>query len=91
MQVEGFLCLTTLKYADEVHCDFTDCIRSEDGRRYLMIPLLDYPTFSSHMLEYYPKDPNAIREIQHPEYQFVCDEVVDLDAIEALPSEEDVP
>lgn len=89
LEVEGFVCLTTLKYAGETHCDFVNCFTDGEGKQYLMIFLGPYPTFSSNVLEYYPKNQNSIRPCDHPEYQFVCDEVVDLDDIEANRSEED--
>ncbi|MEI9895875.1 MAG: hypothetical protein WDN28_18870 [Chthoniobacter sp.] len=82
--------MVTIKYAEELSGEFVDTVMdSEAGRRYLMIPLHDYPTFASAMLEYYPKDPLAIRPVNHLEYQFECSEVVDLDYIEQLPSRED--
>lgn len=82
MQVEGYLCLTKYKYEGETHSEFFDCLEEENGRRFLMIPLHDFPKFSIHMLEYYPKDENAIQRVDHPEYQYACTSLVDLDAIE---------
>jgi len=89
--IEGTICLVQIKYADEINTAFVNCLGpDESGEFYLWIMTYEYPTLTENVVEWKPKYQASIRSVIHSEFQFQCDEVVDLDEWENMPLSDDL-
>jgi hypothetical protein len=75
------VCLVSIKYADIIEERTVPCWEYEDGKRFLIIPLEEYPLVHLHhdgemMLAL---DPHACVVSSAPEYALFCHAPIDLD------------
>ena len=82
-------CLVRIKYADEISPRFVTCVEISTDKWTLIIPLEDYPTVVWGQQELECILLRSLFVISpHPDYEYECLELIDLDDTEELPTEQ---